>query len=362
MKSFISAALIFTVTSSFAQTQTAKDSVRAYSDHVYSTYKETFERAQELQTAIRNFTETPSVMTLNVARETWKFAREPYGESEVFRFYNGPIDRDGGPEGLLNSWPLDEAYIDYVAGKPTAGIINNVEEYPEINSTLLADLNELDGEKNISTGYHAIEFLLWGQDFYTDGPGQRPYTDYTTAPNADRRAEYLNVVAEMLVDDVQSLMIEWEPNKDNFRRNFETLKDTDALKKILSGVVFMAGDELGGERMYVAYETQGQEDEHSCFSDMTHMDIRWNYSGVKKVIETIKLLDYPEIKGTALAKRLEARLQSTEQSLAAIPVPFDQALTTEEGLASILNGVEELEAVSRDVAEASKLIGAGVDY
>ena len=48
-----------------------------------------------------------------------------YSPTEVFRFYGGPIDDDNGPEGLLNAWPLDEVFIDYVLGNPDAGIIND---------------------------------------------------------------------------------------------------------------------------------------------------------------------------------------------------------------------------------------------
>ncbi len=353
-------ALIFSQLS-FSQT-TLKESISSYSEHVHVSYAETLRRAELLRDALYAFTETPSVMTQTAAKESWKYAREAYGQTEVFRFYNGPIDRDGGPEGLLNSWPLDEAYIDYVQGAPTAGIINNLEGFPEINKDLLVSLNELDGEKNISTGYHAIEFLLWGQDFYVDGPGQRSYTDYTTALNAERRSLYLKTVADLLVEDLSALETEWRPNAENFRKDFETLKDTAALKKLLSGVIFMAGDELSGERMYVAYDTQGQEDEHSCFSDMTHMDIQWNYWGIENVVRVTNILNMPEVKGTAVAKRVEDRLVSLRALLATIPAPFDQAIVNEEGRAIILNSVEELEALARDLAEVSKLLNAAVDY
>lgn len=363
MKNSLLASVLFalSVAPSFAQTQ-IQSSVKSYSNLVHTSYAETLKRAVELQTALKNFTETPSVVTQNVAKETWKHAREAYGQTEVFRFYNGPIDRDGGPEGLLNSWPLDEAYIDYVAGAPTTGIINNTEAFPEITTDLLISLNENDGEKNISTGYHAIEFLLWGQDFFVDGPGQRSFTDYVDAPNADRRAQYLNIIADLLVQDLSGLESEWREGESNFRKDFESLKDTAALKKILSGVVFMAGDELSGERMYVAYDTQGQEDEHSCFSDMTHMDIQWNYWGVENVVRALNFLELTPIKGTALAKRIDQRLISIRALLQTIPVPFDQAIANEEGRAIILNSVEELEALARDIADASKLVGAGVDY
>ena len=344
----------------FAQTIT--DSVKNYSKLVHSSYAETLKRAVDLKTDLHNFTANPSLMTHEVAKNSWKFAREAYGQTEVFRFYNGPIDRDGGPEGLLNSWPLDEGYIDYVKGNPNAGIINNPTEFPVIDSELLISLNELDGEKNISTGYHAIEFLLWGQDFYTDGPGQRSYTDYVDAPNAARRIQYLNVVADMLVTDLEGLESEWRADETNFRAEFESLKDTAALKKILSGVIFMAGDELSGERMYVAYDSQGQEDEHSCFSDMTHMDIQWNYWGIQNVIRETGILELPGVLGKPVAKRISERLVSLRALLASIPVPFDQAIANEEGRAVILNGVEELEALAHDLVEVSALLGAKVEY
>lgn len=358
----LGALLILTTQLSYAQTQTIQNSVNSYSEHVHASYAETLKRAIELQTAIKNFTETPSLITQDIAKNTWKYARESYGQTEVFRFYNGPIDRDGGPEGLLNSWPLDEAYIDYTAAAPASGIINNLNEYPEVTKELLISLNELDGEKNISTGYHAIEFLLWGQDFYTDGPGQRSFADYIDAPNAARRAQYLNIIADLLVEDVANLESEWKPAQSNFRAEFETLKDTVALKKLLSGIIFMAGDELSGERMYVAYDTQGQEDEHSCFSDMTHMDIMWNYLGVENVIKATKLLELPELQGKVVTKRVADRMVTLRALIATIPVPFDQAITNENGRAIILNAVEELEFLAKDLAEISVILKAKVEY
>ena len=356
------ALIVLSTQMSFAQTQTIQSSVNSYSEHVHSSYAETLKRAKLLQTAIKEFTATPSVMTQEIAKNTWKYARESYGQTEVFRFYNGPIDRDGGPEGLLNSWPLDESYIDYTVGSPETGIINNIAEFPEVTKELLVSLNELDGEKNISTGYHAIEFLLWGQDFFVDGPGQRSYTDYVDAPNAARRAQYLNIVADLLVEDVAGLESEWRAGETNFRAEFETLKDTVALKKLLSGIIFMAGDELSGERMYVAYDTQGQEDEHSCFSDMTHMDIMWNYLGVENVIKATNLLGLPELQGKAVTKRIEDRMVSLRALLATIPVPFDQAITNEAGRAIILTSVEELEFLAKDLAEVSVILKAKVEY
>ncbi len=358
------AALMLLIVSqlSFAQTQTLKASVQSYSELVHSSYAESLRRAILLKEALAVFTQTPSVATQTLAKETWYYAREAYDQTEAFRFYNGPIDQDNGPEGLLNAWPLDESYIDYTVGAPSAGIIGNTADFPEITKELLASLNELDGEKNVSTGYHAVEFLLWGQDFFTEGPGQRSYLDFVDAPHAQRRAQYLNVVAELLVENLSSLESAWRAGEQNYRAEFESLKDTAAMKKILSGIIFLSGDELSGERMYVAYDTQGQEDEHSCFSDTTHMDIIWDYQGVEDVINALKLTSLPEVQGTKVAQRLEARMTSLKPLLASIPVPFDQAIKDEAGRAIILRSVEELEFLAKDLAEISVLINAKVDY
>jgi len=166
-----------------------KVSKRAVIDHyaklVYYTYQDSLKSAEDMQKCILEFIENPSDETLAAAKKAWLVARKPYGQSEVFRFYGGPIDDDDGPEGLLNAWPLDEAYIE--SGETAKGIVENVTKFPEMTAELLISLNEKEGEENISTGYHAIEFLLWGVDKSATGPGARPFSDYTTAPHAERR-------------------------------------------------------------------------------------------------------------------------------------------------------------------------------
>ncbi len=346
-------------------TETAqKVSIEAYSNLVHKTYSESLNKALILQKDLANFVKNPSVMTQEIAKQSWLKARAPYGQSEVFRFYNGPIDADGGPEGSLNAWPLDEAYIDYVIGAPNAGIINDLETYPVITKELLVSLNEKDGEKNISTGYHAIEFLLWGQDLFTDGNGRRSYEDYIEgkAINSTRRAQYLTIVADLLIDDLKGLVNEWSPSNENYRKEFTTKNQSEALKNILSGIIYMSGDELSGERMYVAYETQGQEDEHSCFSDNTHMDIQYNFWGVENILRETKILDLPAAKNTALSKNISARLVKIHKMLADIPAPFDQAILSETGRPQILASVEELEALAKDLALLSDVLGAKVDF
>ena len=189
--------------------------IDGYTAIVRAGYDDTLATARALKTAVDAFVAAPSPATLEAARTAWKAAREPYGQTEAFRFYDGPIDDpDTGPEGRINSWPLDEVYIDYVEGNATGGIINDPAMFPTLTKQAIADQNAVGGEENISTGYHAIEFLLWGQDMDPNGPGARPYTDYVTggAANHDRRGQYLKLVAELLVDDLQAVVDAWEPD------------------------------------------------------------------------------------------------------------------------------------------------------
>ena len=158
-----------------------------YADLVHAAYGASVAGAEQMRERIDAFVARPTEARLRSARTAWVDARDDYVVTEPFRFYGGPIDDPKtGPEGLMNAWPMDEAYVDYVAGDPQAGIVNDRTAYPKISEDVIVESNEKGGETNISSGWHAIEFLLWGQDRSTDGPGARPASDYTTAPNARR--------------------------------------------------------------------------------------------------------------------------------------------------------------------------------
>ena len=249
-----------------------------YADLVAASYQAAIASATEMQTSIEAFLADPTDATITAAKQAWLTARDDYGPTEAFRFYDGPIDNPAnGPEGQINAWPMDEAYVDYVEGDATAGIVNDTAGSPEITVDVIVAANEEGGETNISTGWHAIEFLLWGQDLSPDGPGERPVTDYTTAANAERRATYLQLTTQLLLDDLASVADQWAPDG-AYRTEF--LADPAlAVQRLLRGIGALSRGELAGERMAVAYETKDQEDEHSCFSDNTAADVTNNARG-----------------------------------------------------------------------------------
>jgi len=348
--------------------------VANYADMVYANYVDAYETAVTLQTALQTFVANPSEETHQAAKDAWLAAREPYGQTEVYRFYGGPIDDADGPEGLINAWPLDEAYVDYVEGAPEAGIINNVVDYPEINAELLASLNEVGAEENISTGYHAIEFLLWGQDLSADGNGDRSYTDYTDAANAERRGQYLLAAADLLVGHLGDLVAAWDPNvSDNYRAEFLAQPADEAIQKMLTGMGVLSKSELAGERIFVAYDNQDQEDEHSCFSDNTHRDIITNAQGILNVYSgSYTRVDGTVVSGASLADlvaELDADLAAEMDGLAetavastqTIHVPFDQAIVVAEHRPVVLESVNALQDQGDKLAEVASLLGVAIN-
>lgn len=289
-------------------------------------YEDSVETAKALQTSLATFKGSSTQANLDAAKKAWLVAREPYGQTEVYRFRLSPIDStdykdENGPEGDINAWPLGEALVDYVTtgsdfGNDQVGVTahetgvadpipaNNIisSSFP-INAELLSNTATADDERDVIAGYHAIEFLLWGQDLNRDSSadteanrdqsapydatrnsgGQRPLTDFTTEANADRRHQFLEVAATKLIDDLEGVRDGWKEGA-AYRTSFTTVTDENSAKQklteILTGMGTLSEGELAGERMQIAFSANSQEDEHSCFSDNTHRDIWLNAEGV----------------------------------------------------------------------------------
>ena len=345
------------------------DAVATYGQIVEASYADSITTATTLNNALTALVDAPSAANMTAARDAWKASRIPYLQTEVYRFYDGPIDNpDDGPEGALNAWPLDENYIDYVDGNDTAGIINGTDT---IDSATLQSLNEVGGESNVATGYHAIEFLLWGQDMSHTGAGERPYTDYVTdgtgtAANQDRRGMYLKVVGDLLITHLEQVHGAWAIDG-SYRPEFE--KDSEAaMEKILTGMIILSGFETGGERLQTALDSGDQEDEHSCFSDNTHVDMIEDVQGVSNVwngsygsISGTSIKSIVEAIDTDLATRLDEQINESLRLANAIPTPFDQAIAPgSDGNADVAALVVSLSSQEEILFEVFDLFGLNV--
>lgn len=362
-----------------AQAQSPAELAAVVQQHamlVEAGYADTLAAAQEMRQAIAAFTAEPSAERLEAARRAWLEAREWYGQTEAFRFYGGPIDDAGGPEGRLNAWPMDESYVDSVKGKPNSGLIND-RRFAITRKTLSAQ-NERGGEENVATGWHAIEFLLWGQDFNEHGPGDRSHEDFIDgqAPNADRRRQYLQGVTDLLIEDLEVLARAWagvesRAGKANYRTRFER-GGIESVRKIIVGLGSLSRGELAGERTDVAMNTRDQEDEQSCFSDNTHRDIVANALGIENawlgryrrrdgsVLQGASLRDLVAGRDEALAARTTAQIAASVAAAQAIQPPFDQEIlggADGQGRQRVQATIDSVVQQSKDLADAAAALG-----
>ena len=346
-----------------------------YADLVHTAYGASIASAEGMRDTIDRFLDRPTQARLSSARKAWIGARDDYVATEAFRFYGGPIDDPKtGPEGLINAWPMDEAYVDYVEDDPRAGIVNDRAAYPTITEDVIVESNEKGGETNISSGWHAIEFLLWGQDQSEDGPGARPARDYSTAANARRRATYLRLTTKRLLSDLTSVQTAWAPNGGAYRANF--LDDPDAaLTKIFRGIGALSSHELAGERMAVAFESKDQEDEHSCFSDNTNADVVNDLKGIRMVYSGAGPSDDGSDRASLsalvreadpeLAREVSEALDGSLAKAQSFPATFETMIAAPSGSpahTAMEEAIEAIEAQSDLLEEAAEVLDVKVSF
>ncbi|WP_176556159.1 imelysin family protein [Rubellimicrobium rubrum] len=365
-----------------ATAQEARDVLDTYANIAEAAYGDSHHTALALKAAIHELVTDPSQDKLEAARAAWISARVPYQQTEVFRFGN-PIVDDW--EGRVNSWPLDEGLIDYVdasyggptdeneaavvnvIGHPSFSLSGQTVDASEISTDLLADvLHEAAGvEANVATGYHAIEFLLWGQDLNGHGPGagNRPWTDFAvgdscTGGNCDRRAAYLLAATGLLVDDLEWMAAQWAEG--GAAREAVLADETAGLTAILTGMGSLSYGEQAGERMRLGLMLNDPEEEHDCFSDNTHNSHYYDGMGVRNVylgeyvrtdgtlVSGPSLSDLVSAKDPALDAEMQAKLDTTMAALGAIRTAAEQGFAYDMML-------------ERGNAQGEDLVMAGVD-
>jgi len=347
----------------------ATAALAGYADLVEVSYARSAGEAEKLAAAVEALLADPSEETLAAARNAWLNARPAYLETETFRFYDGPIDVDfasggEGPEGHINAWPMNEAVIDYVEGAPAGGIVNDATV--ELTADSILALDQAADEADVTTGWHAIEFLLWGQDLSVSGPGARPASDFVAGQgNNDRRRLYLQTVTAMLADNMTALRADWaagEPG--NYRAHFLALEPREALGRVMNGMAQLAGFEMASERLAVALDSGLQEDEHSCFSDNTHIDHIHDLRGIRNVwFGSVGGRQFPGLVDLAMAVdpvtalMVTARLNAAEAALADIDRPFDRVLASPAGSPARQEAELAVTALNA-LAEALQAMGA----
>jgi putative iron-regulated protein len=325
-----------------------------YAELVHATTSDALEAAQSLDRALEAFVASPSPDTLRAARAAWSAARLPYLQTEVFQ-----LDR------TINPWPIDEASIDYVVGDPAGGIVHTTNTLPQISATTLSEADR----RKVPIGFHAIEFLLWGEDHYEFGPGNRPHSDYVPSDSgpgqsASRRAAYLTALGDLLTSQLAGLVADWAPDQpDNARAQFLAAPPDESLAHILTAMTTFTAFDLADERLLVAYETRSQKDELARFSDTTATEIAASTLGIQNVwLGRYRKLNGSELNGPglrsladesnpALSSKLTTLIAASVATSRTIPTPFDDSLRSPTDSQTLQTLILTLRELSQALAE-----------
>ena len=348
-----------------------KDIVTTYSNIAQATYEDSLKTAEALKAKIDAFIKAPSAETLKAARTSWIASRVPYQQSEAYRFGNAIVD---DWEGKVNAWPLDEGLIDYVSkdygtesdendlyvanvvSAKSIKIGGKIVDTSKINKELISEtLHEAgDVEANVATGYHAIEFLLWGQDLNgtKKGAGNRPHTDFDvkncTNGNCDRRIAYLTAATNLLIDDLKWMVAQWG-EKGAARTGLLAKSDNEVLSTIFTGLGSLSYGELAGERMKLGLILHDPEEEHDCFSDNTHNSHYYDALGIQNVyLGTYKRVDGSVVKGASVSDLVKARDAKADAELTA------KLAATITAMKAMVKRAETVEAYDQMIGEGNK--------
>lgn len=348
-----------------------KDIVTTYSNIAQATYEDSLKTAEALKAKINAFIKAPSAETLKAARLSWIASRVPYQQSEAYRFGNAIVD---DWEGKVNAWPLDEGLIDYVSkdygtesdendlyvanvvSAKSIKIGGKTVDTAKISKELISEtLHEAgDVEANVATGYHAIEFLLWGQDLNgtKKGAGNRPHTDFDlkncTNGNCDRRIAYLTAATNLLIDDLKWMVAQWG-EKGAARTGLLAKSDNEVLSTIFTGLGSLSYGELAGERMKLGLILHDPEEEHDCFSDNTHNSHYYDALGIQNVyLGTYKRVDGSVVKGASVSDLVKARDAKADAELTA------KLAATITAMKAMVKRAETVEAYDQMIGEGNK--------
>lgn len=354
-----------------------RDVINTYADIAVANYEDSLLMARELKSSVNKLLDEPNQHNLDAARAAWIAARVPYMQTEVYRFGNAVVD---DWEGRVNAWPLDEGMIDYVAASygtdsdnnelyvanivasKTLNLSGREIDASKISKALLIDtLHEAGGvEANVATGYHAIEFLLWGQDLNGTNPGAgtRPATDFDpsacTGGNCERRADYLRVVSEILIDDLSWIITQWQPGG-AARTTLLSSEKGQGITAIFNGMGSLTYGELAGERMKLGLLLHEPEEEHDCFSDNTHNSHYYNVVGIRNIyLGSYKRLNGETVSGPSpsdLVKAVDAAID--EQLRNAVDASVAQ-------FASLVKRAKTIEAYDQMLAEGNAAGNAAI--
>jgi putative iron-regulated protein len=291
---------------------------------VVATYHELEESAGNLKTSVDQFVQTSTQANLDAACDAWKAARAPWENSEAFLF--GPV-AFLSLDPSMDSWPLDQTQLQQVLN-------SQFDLTPEfIRNGLGYSLR----------GFHTIEYLL-----FKDG-SPRNVADVT-----QREKEYLSSVAQVLLEDTETLHDEW---LNGFRDEFVNAgksgsrysSPVQAVQEIIEGIITIA-DEVGNGKIGDPFLTKDVQSVESQFSWNSLTDFKNNIISIENAylgrspngIEGMGLDDFVREKNSSLDTRVKQEITAAYNAIDAIPEPFRNNLNADPQITAAIDACNTL--------------------
>lgn len=255
-----------------------------YADMAWESHFDAGADADALAQSVVDFTANPDAQSFNFIQVQWGVARESWGFMEGFNIPDGPLQES---HRYINASNLDRSYIDFVSNDLSAGLVNDVDGYPSLTKMLLVDLHQIEGNDKVTTGFHAIEFLLWGEDYDAESDGKRDWRNFLdngegTAQNQDRRLAYLTFATELLVEDIKGARNEWREDEGEYRSQFLAMEQNEQVRLVLTGM-YRLGQDMENRRLELPLMQMDIHADDSTFSDLSNDDLYYGANALQGI-------------------------------------------------------------------------------
>ena len=279
----------------------AKEIALEYVRQIDTDFKQAGIEIKKFQSSIATLTDQTNIENLNLSKQAWLNAHSAYELTTLHRYYATQLMGEQDSLVLMqlqyqiNHWPIVPGYIDYVDGYPDSGIVH------DINVNLDADsLREQHGSFDVSEvtlGFHAIEFLLWGYD--ADSVA-RPATDFDAVLELtpkeiesgytleqlsnNRRRLFLSVVVDTLVKDFLALQSLWLAEEPSISQRIESISGTELIVILADSMSAMLTQELLQRSLYPMLNGDFVESVQSPYSRSTQNAVSSQLSGLERLL------------------------------------------------------------------------------
>ncbi|SEA10252.1 imelysin family protein [Microbulbifer marinus] len=203
---------------------------------------------EALQRAVATLLDQPTEDHLESAKLAWLEAHRDFAAALPYiQLAFAPAELRGQGRQLLlalDSWPVQPGYLDTVPGYSDSGIVNDTAI--ELTLANLRKQHRLTAHEEASTGFHAMEIMLWGptsertaEQFQQVSEGEKP-----EALAANRRRELTRLIGRGIAEDVDGLARRWPTGANDLSRHFLALGPAARLQQIRAAHTRMLDEEL----------------------------------------------------------------------------------------------------------------------